>query len=441
MNEKKLREQIKFYPHKGQQQVLDCDNSEKIICAGRGWGKSAICGYIVVRFFLEKFIELKEGKRDSIKVFIVAPTYALSRKVFDYVVKFLLVFDKGWGQYISGGENRPPLVKISESVWIQCKTTAEPFGLLGERVDLLIADEAPLIPEKVFHQYIEPTIGGLSIYIGTPRGEGWFKNKFYILKDKGAAFHFRSKDGVYYKDKLDILTELEKTVPVLLFEQEYLAKFVTDAGIVFRRLDDIIVPQKDILSDAVPGHYYIMGVDLAEMEDYTVMTVLDTTTGNIVHQDRFKGREYPLQKKQILAKAERYNNARIILDTSGLGRPVYEDLLQAGVFVEDFTFTGKSKEELLGGLIVNVEEKYIRIPDIPVLVDEMRAYEYLYRNPKTGLPYKNIKYGAPAGYHDDCVDSLALAVWGFTPRRKPKPPNKLKEELIKRSKRKIKSFI
>jgi hypothetical protein len=41
-----------------------------------------------------------------------------------------------------------------------------------------------------------------------------------------------------------------------------------------------------------------------------------------------------------------------------------------------------------------------------VLTAEMRRYEY-----DIG-PTGQISYAAPSGYHDDCVMSLALAVWG-----------------------------
>ena len=37
---------------------------------------------------------------------------------------------------------------------------------------------------------------------------------------------------------------------------------------------------------------------------------------------------------------------------------------------------------------------------------EMKRYEY--ENGPTG----QVSYSAPAGYHDDCVMALALAVWG-----------------------------
>jgi len=438
-----LQDKIKWHPHGGgQEDVINCKKREVIVCAGRGWGKSMLMGYLVVKEFLEGINDLKKGKRESVKIFIVAPSYTLCEKVFNYVVKFLILYDKRFGQYVS---SRPqPQIKLSESVWVQCKSTTEPLGMLGERVDLAVIDEAALIPEKVYHQYLRPitasaTKKGKTYYISTPRGKNWYQKKFAILKDQNAAFRFKSTDGVETTpEELEII---RKDTPELLFRQEYMAEFVSDSGVVFRNIDDIVVPKDELYQDVVSGHFYVIGIDLAEEQDYTVMTVIDTTTKKVVHIDRFKGRDYPLQKKQIIAKAQRYNNARVIIDATGVGKPIYEDLRVSGIFVEDFTFSGKAKEELIGNLIVYTEEKYIKIPNEGVLIDELKAFEYKYLNEKTGIRLRNIQYGAPQGYHDDCVDSLALAVWGLNPGV-PQQPNKLKEELKKRSKsRNPQSFI
>jgi len=442
----KLQEKINWFPHETQQEVLNCKNREVLICAGRGWGKSMLVGYIVFKSFLKGLLEIKQGKRDSIKIFIVAQTYDLTEKVAAYAVKFFLAYDKAtFGKCISGGGNRPYQLKMSESAWIQCKSTNEPMGLLGERVDLLIVDEAPLVPEKVYLQYLKPIMAsktkkGKTYYIGTPRGRGWFKNKFTMLKEVGAAFQYPSTAGVETTETE--LRELKKEYPQGLFEQEYLAQFRDDAGMVFKKevLDRIIEPTEHIYQDVANGHRYAMGIDLAREEDYTVITVIDVYTKKVVHIDRFRGWDYPYQKKHIMAKAERYNNARVIIDATGVGKPIYEDLMRAGVFVEDFTFTGKSKEELFGNLRVFIENGYIRIPNYSVLIDELLSFEYILRNEKTGEPLRNIKYGPPQGLHDDCVDSLALAVWDLSPNRAPEQ-NKLKEEIKKRSINYNQSFV
>lgn len=441
ISDAKLQERIKWFPHEGQKAVLKIQGKERevLICAGRRWGKSAVSGYIIVRTFLEKLLEIRKGKVSSVKIWIVAPTYELANKVFEYVVKFLLEYDKRYGQFI---QTRPtPAIMLSESVWIQCKSTTEPMGLLGEELDLQVVDEAALIPEQVYHQYLKPTMlsrKGKVVYIGTPRGKGWFEKKFYYLGEHNAAFTFKSTDGVSIAP--EELEAIRKETPILLFQQEYEAKFVSEAGIVFRNIDAVTVRSEDLLRDGRVGRRYIMGVDLAEMTDYTAITVIDAESHEVVHFDRFQGKDYPLQKDHITLKARRYNNARIILDTTGVGKPIYEDLRKSGLFAEDYTFSGKSKEELVGKLIVFLEEKYIKIPDIKVLQDELRAFEYKYLNEKTGERLKTIQYGAPAGYHDDCVYSLALAVWGLN-SGKPRFVDIIAEELGKvRRKRQI-SYI
>lgn len=412
ISDRKLQDKLKWHPHEGQKKVLEAGGRELMIVAGRRWGKSAISGYIVAKTFLDKLLEIKKGEADSVKIWIVAPTYELANKVFEYVVKFLLAYDKRMGQFI---QSRPiPSITLSESIWIQCKSTTEPTGLLGEELDLQVVDEAALIPENIYHQFLKPTTlsrKGRVLYIGTPRGKGWFESKFYYLKEQGQAFTFKSTEGVSIAP--EELEEVRKTTPMLLFQQEYEAQFVSEAGIVFRNVQEVTVPTEELLKDGQSGRRYIMGVDLAEVQDFTAITVIDAETHEVVHFDRFQGKDYPLQKDHILLKAKRYNNARTILDTTGVGKPIYEDLRRAGVFCDDYTFSGKSKEELIGKLIVFMEEKYIKIPDIQVLQDELRAFEYKYINEKTGERLKNIKYGAPQGYHDDSVISLALAVWGL----------------------------
>jgi hypothetical protein len=224
------------------------------------------------------------------------------------------------------------------------------------------------------------------------------------------------------------LAEIKLKMPDLLFRQEYMAEFVDEAGTVFRNLDRAIIPYRE--KDALRDHYYIMGVDLGTVNDYTVITVMDRESHEIVHWDRFKGMDYGMIKDSIRAKAWKYNNARVIIDATGVGRPIYDDLRMSNVFVEDFTFSGKTKEELIGKLIVFIDERYIKVPDIPVLISELKAYEYDYLNKTTGELLRTIKYGAPQGFHDDAVISMGLAVWGLNSER-PRNQDPILKELQK----------
>lgn len=439
--DKKLQDLIGFYPHNKQKEILNCSAREVIVCAGRRFGKSAVCGYIIVKELLNALQQIRLGKRSSCKIWIVAPTYELTNKVFEYIVRFLLAFDKSFGQYVSGGQGRPGMMKMSESVWIQCKSTTEPMSLLGEELDLEIIDEAALIPARIYNQYIYPTTIAKSrntrvIMISTPRGKNWFSDKFHILKEEGSAFQFSTLDGVE-TDEVK-LEAIKKMTPDLMFRQEYMAEFVSDAGIVFKNVDKSIVPYRE--KEGLRGHYYVMGVDLGTVNDYTVITVIDRDTHEVVHWDRFKGIDYTQQKDLIRAKALRYNNARVIIDATGVGRSVYDDLRSSGVFVEDFTFSGKTKEQLIGRLIVFIDEMYVRVPNIELLVSELKALNYRYINETTGDLLKNPVYEPPAGFHDDAVMSLGLAIWGLN-LQLPSTQDPIREELKRYKKPIIKTYI
>jgi len=430
-----LQKSIKWTPHDGQKIVLKSKEREKIICAGRRWGKSVIAAYIVVKTFLELV------PTGNAKIWIVAPTYDLTNKVFNYVSRFLLLYDKRFSKHISGGTGRPYTLKLNQDVWIECKSTDSVIGLLGEELDLIVADEAPLIGDNTYRQYILPTTISRRktkvIYIGTPRGKGWYYNKYINSVDGKSRFHFKSIDGVdVTQAELD---RIKKEYPdEKLFLQEYEATFMEDASQVFRDVDDIT--KEGVYKSPTEGYHYIMGVDIAESVDFTVFSIIEVETNTLVYWKRFNKVDYPTQIKQIIATACEYNMARIVLDSTGLGKPIYEILLEQGVFVEDFTFSGKSKEELIGKLRLYIAQKWITISKEPILLEELKSFEYKLRNDKTGEPLKNIKYGAPSGYHDDCVDSLALAVWGLNPG-KPTEVNYVMQALKQRKPKPILSDI
>lgn len=130
---------------------------------------------------------------------------------------------------------------------------------------------------------------------------------------------------------------------------------------------------------------------------------MDAETGRCFAMDRFNHLDWPIQKERILAFARKYRG-RLILDASGVGDPIFDDLKRVYVDIEPFKFTALSKTELVQRLIVAVEQRKVAWSSgWEVLTAEMRRYEY-----QIG-PSGGITYNAPGGYHDDCVVALALA--------------------------------
>lgn len=428
MTDKELQAKIGWEPHKGQIPIIDSTARDITISAGRRWGKSAVCAYIVLREFLKLYAE-----RDSVKIWVVAPSYELTQKVFSYLIRWISKVEPRIAGFI---QNRPfPQIKINESTWIQCKSTENPNSLLGEELDLIILDEAAQVSRSAYERYIQPTTAarqGKTFFISTPFGQNWFYHKYIECQNKkdGAAFNFETRDNPYFP-----IEEWERSrnmLPEQVFAQEYKASFLPDAAAVFRGVDKII--NDNILADYVPGHTYVMGVDLAKHEDFSVLTVIDRYNNNVVYWDRFRQIDYPMQKARISATAKRYN-ARIIIDTTGIGQPIKDDLAREGLMVDDYVFSNKSKKELVEKLSIFIEQENVRIPHKPTLIDELRSFGYKLTD--SG----NVVYSAPQGQHDDCVISLALAVWGLTGRPNPLTPIQQELKKIKRRPKTEDNFI
>jgi len=423
ISDAKLQQAIGWSPHINQQKILDSNSRDKAICAGRGFGKSAVCAYIALKSLIAS---------DNLIV-IIAPTYDLAQRVFDYLQQWIA---KAFPDLIPGVSSRiPQKIKTPWGSLLECKSADSPVGILGKRYNLVIVDEASRIPRNVWETYVYPTTstGGKSLFISTPFGKNWFYEKWLDTKKTDGAFHFTTKDNPTLLKGAYEWERAKEKLPEQVFKQEYRALFLDDAAAVFRGVRDII---EDCLSDIVKDHFYIVGWDIAQFHDFSVITVIDSQTKKVVYFDRFKHIEYPFQKKRVIATVKRYNNARLVVDSTGVGQPIKEDLERDGLFVDDFHFTGKSKKELIEKLSIFIEQRHIRIPDNSILIDELEAFGYQLTDAG------NIRYSAPTGLYDDCVISLALAVWGLYPG-KPQQKNYLKKRLkeFQKSRKPIKSFI
>src|SRR5690606_4882783 len=108
-------------------------------------------------------------------------------------------------------------------------------------------------------------------------------------------------------------------------------------------------------------------------------------------------------KDRILAFARKWRG-RLILDATGAGDPIYDDLARRYGNIEPFKFTSVSKVEVIQRLIVAIEQQKVAWPEEwKVLTNELQRYEYEIS------ARGHLSYNAPSGFHDDCVIALALA--------------------------------
>lgn len=300
--------------------------------------------------------------------------------------------------------------------------------LFGNKLDMRSADRPELI-EGFAYKFIMLNEGGIILrneylyyntilpmtldfnpdfYVGgTPKGKGLFHQLAVRADDRANTdqrfFRFTSFDNPYLneEDRQKLIDEIPKSIQ----QQEIYADFMEDSSTVFRNITKCSTARPQ---EPVKGKHYIVGSDLARLQDYTTIFVLDSK-GTQVYMDRFKDLDWSVQKKRIKYTCTRYNNAECWLDSSGVGDPIYEDLDRDGVNVQGIKFTNENKKQLIQCLMISLEQEKIRIfgkEIAPELINEMIIFEY--EMTPSGL----IRYTAPKGYHDDCVIGLALANWG-----------------------------
>ena len=296
-------------------------------------------------------------------------------------------------------------VNLINGSYIQLIGADNPDRLRGAGPLGLVLDEYDTMKSDVW-DVLQPIVrgnGGWVWFIGTPKG----KAKLYDLynyaqsgnDEEWGSWHLKaSTSGVISEKELD---NARKTMSQALFNQEMECDFLEGEGSVFRSVRDIAtaLPQKP-----KQGHRYVMGIDLGKLQDWTVLTVYDRDSNEQVYQDRFRKIEWPFQKKKIIAVAKYYNKAYGVIDSTGIGDPIADDLERAGLYLKRISFNNTVKKDLIEKLSIWIEQQKIRIININDTLIEFDNFSY------TLSPHGKVYYNAREGYNDDIVISHALAV-------------------------------
>ena len=292
----------------------------------------------------------------------------------------------------------------------QLKGADDPDYLRGAGPVGIVLDEFAKMKYAAW-EVLEPIMranGGWVWFIGTPKG----KNHLHRMYIKGQTEHHEWKSWIMKASTSGIISQdqlkeaYESAHDKGFYNQEYECEFLEGEGSVFRNVKDVMTatPQAPI-----KDHLYVIGCDLAKVTDYTVLTVYDRTTNAQVFQDRFKTLEWPFQKKRIKAVSTHYNKALIVLDSTGIGDPIGDDLMRDGVPVLPYKISQPSKKDLIEKLSIWIDQKRF---SMIFNNDTLLEFEnFGYEMSATG----SIRYGAPEGFHDDIVIAHALAVFSLQP--------------------------
>lgn len=377
--------------HPLQQEIAEDGHRFKVAACGRRFGKTRLGVVLCVRAGLE-------GRR----AWWVAPSFPLA--------------SVAWREARALARQVPGcLIRESERELlfpgplggsVRVKSADSPDSLRGEGLDLVVVDEAAFVADAIWYECLRPALAdrqGKAVFLSTPRGRNLFWRLFGLGQDP-AELEWKSWQAPTASNPFIEAAEIEAAragMPERAFRQEFLADFVDDAGAVFRLIREAATAQR--LERAVPGRSYVVGGDWGKSNDFTVFSVFDRDSGEMVALDRFNQIDYALQRRRLMALCQRFHPDVVVAEANSIGVPIIEQLQRDGLPVEPFTTSNASKALIIDALALAFEQRTIRILPEPALLAELEAFGM------APLAGGLTRYSAPEGMHDDCVISLALA--------------------------------
>lgn len=376
--------------HAKQQIVMDNPARFVVMACGRRFGKSELGKIKLVQSCLQT----------SYPYAYVAPTKNDTTKMWDEIYNLThqhivdISKQERWMKFASGAQLR--FFWSDNGAIDRIRSNAFKGVVIDESAAIRVL-------EYGWTRVILPTLadyGGWCWFLSSFKGKNYFFSLYSRaidpMNEEWAGFSFTTADNPYI-DPAEI--ELaRKNSTERAFQEEYMAIPNDDYGVVFRRVQDCITDTLPTQPDRV-----VMGIDWGRANDFTVLTVMDGITRTVLEVDRFNQINWNIQRGRVKALADKWQPMLILAEENSIGQPNIEALQSEGLPVQPFVTTSASKGQLIDDLALAFEQQTIGIPNDPVLINELQAYEM------ERLPSGVFRYSAPAGGHDDMVMSLALA--------------------------------
>ena len=378
-----------LYPK--QREAIFCDERYSVIEASTKSGKTVGC----IAWILSLAWEAKFEQN----FWWVAPVFPQAAIAFTRLQRYL----KQAG--VPYEVNRSAMtVKVNRgTIWF--KSGDKPDSLFGEDVYGVVIDEATRCKPDVWYA-VRSTLTytkGPARLIGNVKGS---KNWVYQLarKAKHGQQHWRyaeiDADDAVQAGVLDAeeIEDARRNLPEHVFRELYFNEPSEDEGNPFGI--GFIRACVGPLSKLAP---VVWGIDLASKRDWTVAVGLDET-GHVCGIQRYQ-RDWMQTVAHLKAMVK---STPALVDMTGIGAAIVEDLQRACPNVEGLTFTQRTKQELIVGLSAAIQQQRITFP-VGVIQDELESFEYIIKSTPDGR-VTGCTYSAPPGCYDDAVCALALAV-------------------------------
>ena len=333
------------------------------------------------------------------KIFFASPTYSQAKKVMEDL--YNAIVESG---IVESYNKSDFTIKLRNGSVIMFKSTERVDNLRGYTGDYMVIDESAYHQEEAWASVLKPIMlvrGKKVLFISTPKGNNWFKKMYDAGQDPDQPDYASCRMHYTENPYLDIkeLEEAKRTLPTHIFQAEYEGTFTESGQTVFADT----TPNQFHRWTSPVGRVYC-ALDLGRANDFTVATFMDEQ-GKVVDIYRNNLQDWSVMIQEIIVLIKKWN-ATVMVETNSIGDVVFEMIKKQWQNTHPFVTTSKSKNEIIEGLAVDLNNGDIKIPSpelFGALQFELSIYEYDY-SPKT----RSIRYNSPNGFHDDCVMSLAI---------------------------------
>ncbi len=409
---------IPYEPHSGGQALVHKSKARfKVLNCGTRYGKDRC---MIIEFIM-KFVEMLNEDRNTDLVpavygWIIAPTYTMARNNWR---ELLTYFPREW---ITNYWVADKMISTVNDGIIEVRSADDPETLVGVGLDIVLVTEAARIHNfdqvwiNLENRLMSPGRGpkgkgGLGLINSSPRGRNFFYTMFkWGQKDDPEydpdweSWHFTTYDNPYIDRSW--LDRAKKRYPDRIFRQEILAEFLTENNAVFPGALECATYTGS--GEPELGEDYTIGYDPAKTVDNSGIVVRNSKC-QVVRVEQWRNKNWNYQYDNIAYLSQMYNNAKIIMDKTGLGETIPEQLIMRGLDVEAVFFSNKAKEQLVNNLSMLIEQKIISYPRNELLINELADYEYSIT--RSGL----IRYSSSSSNkHDDLVTAMMLAFKDFS---------------------------
>lgn len=366
---------------------------------------------------------LKKALQKRGTYWIVAPTYRQVKAIYwralvgKYIPKELIK---------KSNESELTIFLKNDSL-IELKGADSPDSLRGARIDGVVMDEYAFTKPYVWEEIIEPIVReseGWAIFISTPKGFNHFYDLCELAKQEDqpewAYFHLTSYDNPFFSN--DELEKVRLTVSPEVFQQEYMADFTKNAGLVYPEFDTAIHVLKSF-AQPEPEWVKYRVIDFGQTNPTAVLWIGVAKNGDIYIYDEIYEKNLYTSTLAHLIHAKSPDYYVCTYGDSAASQSI-KDLSEHGIYVTPIKKTsGSSTEDWMKGGIEKVRE-YLRVqegtgkpkmyvaPNCQNTIDEFLSYSW--KPAKEGADPRAKQDERPDKLNDHAMDALRYFIYEYT---------------------------